>query len=127
MEVRVSDLKLNEICEAADPCDLCGGKILCRVTSVDIKRNVGDVTWECTRCDAEGQDVLGWTLAPNPISFRGRPFYPIMSRVNIGPCLNCGKLVVGVPLMLFLEEGRQGELDFCFRCANELGVLETKR
>ena len=124
MKVTVSDLKLNEKCEAADPCDLCGGKILYEVTFVDGKNNVGDISWECTQCGAGAEDILGWILARNPITFMGKPFYPIKSRANIGPCLNCGKLVVGVPLILFLDEGRKGELDFCFRCAKDLGILD---
>ena len=124
MKTTVNHLKLNEVCEAADPCDLCGGKIIYEVTFIDKENNVGDVSWECTQCGAGGPDILGWTIAKNPVDFMGKKFYPITSRANIGPCLNCGKLVVGVPLILFLDEGRKGELDFCFSCAKELGILD---
>ena len=49
---------------------------------------------------------------------------PLKARGNIGPCLACSCLVVGVPLILFIDEGRKGEFDFCFKCASGLGLLE---
>jgi len=68
-------------------------------------------------------DFAGWEFMDKTFRFRGREYYPLKSRANVGPCLNCGRLVVGVPLILFIDEGRGGELDFCFECVEKLGIL----
>jgi len=50
---------------------------------------------------------------------------PLRSKCNVALCLNCQELVVGIPIVLFLDEGEKGELDFCERCAKDLGVLDA--
>jgi len=72
-------------------------------------------------------DVAGWEYMKEPFKFNGREYYPLKCRANIGLCLECGKLIVGAPLILFIEEGRKGELDFCWSCAKKLGILEMMR
>jgi len=145
MRKLLKDYPLNEWIEAADGCEFCGAKYQVRSTRVDPDENMGDVEYRITHTEdcpegyyeegdydpalAANFDVAGWTYKEKPIKFRGLELYPLESRANIGPCLLCGKLVVGVPLILFIDEGRGGQLDFCFRCAEEKGILreETPR
>lgn len=125
MKVELKDFPLNTPFDAADECPNCGGKLRVQITWIDASDYVvGDVSWECQQCGDSGEDIAGWQLAENPVKLLGKEFYPIISRANVGPCLNCGKLVIGVPLILFLDQGRKGELDFCFSCAKKLGILD---
>ena len=126
MKVELKNFPLNTPFDAADECECCGGKLRVQITWVDPNsdHSIGNVSWECQQCGDKGEDVAGWALSKKPVNMFGKEFYPIISRANIGPCLNCGKLVVGVPLILFLEKGRRGELDFCFPCAKDLGILD---
>jgi len=122
MKVSLSDFELNKTYEAADRCDECGGKIVYRITWVDPdSKDFGSIEWECKRCGMNDVDTVGWRLDDKPVSFMGRKFYPLTHRANIGPCLNCGKLVIGVPLILFLDKGEKGELDFCLGCVKKNG------
>ena len=126
MEIELKDFPLNTPFDVADECPNCGGKLRAKVTFTDPESDhtFGDVSWECQQCGVSDTDVVGWKLSETPVKIMGKEFYPIISRANVGPCLNCGKFVIGVPLILFLDEGRKGELDFCFRCAEDLGILD---
>lgn len=138
---RLKDYPLKEWMEAADGCDVCGGPYMVKVTWVDDSGDYGDVVIKANHKDncpegleigsyspnmndsCDRQDIAGWDYAEETVMVAGREWYPLKSRLNIAPCISCEALVVGVPLILFLEEGRKGELDFCFRCAGELGIL----
>lgn len=130
---QLKDYTLNEWMDAADGCDLCGEKARVMVTWVDESGDYGDVVIEHRHKDdcpdpemcgfGEHMDLIGWKFSERTISIAGREWYTLKGRMNIGPCLNCWKLVVGVPLILFPEDGKV-ELDFCFKCAEELGVLD---
>jgi hypothetical protein len=41
--------------------------------------------------------------------------------MDVGPCLGCWRLVVGVPSLLF---GSQGTLAFCLTCFRERGLAQ---
>lgn len=134
----LKDFKLNEWMEAADGCEYCGAKYEVRVTDL-WSANFGDVEYrikhkpDCPEkfMDEDEEepawDNAGWEFMEKPIIFRGNQYYPLKSKANIGPCLECGKLVIGVPLILFIDDCRKGELDFCWDCAKRLGILELKR
>jgi hypothetical protein len=133
----LKDFKLNEWFEAADGCDTCGSKAKVMITHVDETGAFGHVQWrifhkqgcpevyneETLGIDAE-EDVVGWEFEDKPFTFQGKQYYPLKSRANIGPCLACGQLVIGVPLILFIDKGRKGELDFCWECVKSLGIME---
>jgi len=122
VKVSLLDFKVNELYDAADRCGDCGGKVVYRITWVDPDCGyVGEIEWECLECGAWDTDIVGWRQADEPVEFMGRKFYPLTHRANVGPCLNCGRLVVGVPLILFLDKGEKGELDFCWRCVRREG------
>jgi len=134
----LKDYPFNEWMEAADGCDVCGAKYQVRITYIDKKHNFGDVEYKIHHkpdCPdgielgemEEGLDVAGWEYMPKPFKFRGKIYYPLKSRANIGPCLECGRLVIGAPLILFIKEGYGGQLDFCFECAKKLKILEGLR
>jgi len=139
MHKLLKDYPLNEWIEAADGCEYCKAKYQVRITWIDPEENVGDVEYrirheeDCLgKYDLRGVEILeddvdadigGWTYMEKAIAFRGLNLYPLKSRANLGPCLICEKLVVGVPLILFIDEGRGGELNFCFGCAEEKGIL----
>jgi hypothetical protein len=138
----LKDFKLNEWFEAADGCEVCGGKAEVMVTHVDDTGTFGMVEWhidhkaDCPEVyggDEEDsvavqavQDFAGWEFMSEPFTFHGRQYYALKSRANIGPCLNCGKLVIGVPLILFIGEGRRGELDFCWGCVKRLDIMRLR-
>lgn len=124
---QLNDFPLNTPFDAADVCEKCGGKLRVTITFIDPNSDhtFGGLFWECEQCGDNGQDIVGWKLASKPVKILGKEFYPIILRANIGPCLNCGKIVIGVPLILFLNEGHKGELDFCFSCSKKLGLLEA--
>ena len=132
----LKDYPLNEWMEAADGCDLCGKKVMVMVTWVDESGDYGDVHVQRQHKDScpdpemcgfgDLVDVAGWEFSDRTITLAGREWPTLKSRVNIGPCLNCWKLVVGVPLILWPGDG-DVELDFCFSCAAELGILDSLR
>jgi hypothetical protein len=119
--------------DAADVCDLCGSRPRVRVDHVDDSGDYGDVTvieGHSPGCpygedgEEERCDLAGWEYAGSTLRLVGRDWPVLSARLNVGLCLGCGRLVVGAPLILFLDKGRGGELDFCFGCALELGVMD---
>jgi len=141
MRKLLKDYPVKTRIEAAGGCQYCGAKYEVVITFVDESGCFGDVEYsvrhreDCPEgLDEEegrwhevqsGSDVAGWEYMDKPVKFFGLEFYPLKSRVNVGPCLICGKLVIGVPLILFLNQGRKGELDFCFPCVQEYGMLDA--
>lgn len=139
----LKDFPKNQWLEAADGCEYCKEKYNVMVTWVDETGAFGDIVKklehkeDCPeRFDYEtgveqGQillhDIAGWEFMDKPVKLFGKKFIPLKSRANVGPCLSCWKLVVGVPLILFIDKGRGGELDFCFTCAQKLGILDNLR
>ena len=138
MRKLLRDYPAREWMEAADGCDYCKAKYQARITWVDETGCFGDVEYRISHgedcperfdltspgvdvMDGVNVDVAGWEFKDKPMKLRGIEFYPLKSRVNVGPCLLCGKLVIGVPLILFLDHG---ELNFCFGCAQEKGILQ---
>ena len=134
---RLKDYPLDEWMEAADGCEFCGAKYQVKVTWVDESGDFGDVE---TRIEhdlscpevlnslmgvycIEDQDIAGWEWSDRKITIVGRKWLALKSRANIGPCLSCGKLIVGVPLILWPKDG-EVEADFCFKCGKELGILD---
>jgi hypothetical protein len=69
------------------------------------------------------QDFAGWEFSDRMMTIARKELPTLKSRLNIGPCLNCWKLVVGVPLILLAQDGSV-EIDFCWSCAEELGILD---
>ena len=130
---RLKDYPLNEWMEAADGCDLCGEKDRVMVTWVDESGDSGDVHVQHQHKDdcpdpemygfGDHVDMAGWEFSDRTITLKGREWPTLKARGNIGPCLSCWKLIVGVPLILWPDDG-EVELDFCFGCAVELGILD---
>jgi len=139
---RLKDYPQKEWIEAADGCEFCEEKFFVQITDVDGSGNFGSIKWRIYHKEdcperleeeeeilvaaeefKEGEDVAGWEFYEHTIMIKGMTFYPIKSRANIGPCLICGKLVIRVPLILFINEGKKGELDFCFDCTKDRGIL----
>jgi len=133
----LKDYPLNVWFEAADECEYCKSRYEVRIHEVDESGLFGTVEWrihhkfhcpEITEylegapvTEISSMDVAGWEYMKEPFKFNGKTYYPLKSRVNIGPCLECGKLIIGAPLILFTKKG---ELDFCWNCAEKLKILE---
>jgi len=134
--------------EAADGCETCGAKYKVSIIDLDKDGVFGTVEWaithkaDCPERFAEDMDEFigegeeftesdwdsaGWEFMPKPFTFLGKQYYPLKSRANVGPCLECGRLIIGVPLTLFIGKGVKGELDFCWECAEKLGIMEMIR
>ena len=140
MHKLLKDYPLNEWMDAADGCEFCKAKYQVKITFVDETGNFGDVVTritheeDCPERYDQGPDYspvhigdydsAGWAYKEKPITFRGLEFYPLEWHANIGPCLICEKLVIRAPLILFIDQGRGGELNFCFGCVEEKGILK---
>ena len=129
---RLKDYPLEEWMEAADGCEYCGAKDRVMVTWVDETGDFGEVHVQrqhkddCLDKEEGGDyfDMVGWEYSHKVIKIAGREWPTFKSRCNVGPCLNCWKLVVGVPLILCPGKG-DVELNFCLDCAKELDILDS--
>jgi hypothetical protein len=130
--------------EAADGCESCGARFMVEVIDVDEDGLFGMVEWSITHkpdCpenpaydeEEEGLDWdvegAGWELSDEPVTIAlpsgGRKmYYPIVVRSNITPCLECGRLIVGTPIIVLIKE-MGSELDFCPECAERLGIISA--
>lgn len=129
----LKDFPQGKWLDAADGCEVCGAKAKVMVEGVFKSGAYGWVRWviphkiDCPESEEtieKGQDAAGWEFMPKPFTLKGKQYYPLKSRANIGPCLECGKFIIGVPLILFIDKGRGGQLDFCWGCTKRLGLLE---
>ena len=133
----LKDYQRGEWMDAADFCEMCGARHQVKVKEVQsdglygvveiMERHGPGCPMRFEAYPYERSDTAGWEYASERVKLFGREFTPLKERGNVGPCLGCGKLIVGVPLILFLDEGCGGELDFCFNCALELGVIDKLR
>jgi hypothetical protein len=116
--------------EAADGCEYCGAKKEIMVLDVDESGDFGDIQVRCRHAEgcleeeSESFDISGWVFSHEVLKIVGREFPTLRTRVNVGPCFNCWKLIAGVPIILFPENGEY-EVDFCDVCVKELGILEA--
>jgi len=136
----LKEYPLGEWFEAADECEYCKSKYEVLIHEVDESGCFGLVEWrihhklhcpEITEyCEGapvteiSNMDIAGWEYMDKPFMFKGKEYYPLKSRANIGPCLECGKLIVRAPLILFIDKGQRGSLEFCWNCAKKLKILE---
>ena len=127
--------------EAADGCDVCGARHQVRLLGVEGPYGEAQVRIthrpHCPAAcdeDPEGPDgyrvrgrreSAGWEYCGQSVVLGGREWTPIAARAGVSLCLGCGRLVVDSLIILFVDEGRGGELDLCLGCALELGVLEN--
>lgn len=126
MTKRLSEYPLNQWIEADGECPQClSNHVQIMISWIDESGNFGDIAIKCPICGFEDCDIVGWELKSKPYTILGKQYTPLKSRANVGPCVACERIVVGIPLILFLDEGRGGELDFCFECAEKLGILEA--
>ena len=124
MTKRLSEYPLNQWVEAAGECPQCQSKqVQVMITWIDDSGNFGDIAIKCLNCGFSDYDIAGWEIGDRTYTILGKQYIPLKSRANTGPCVACGRIVVGVPLILFIDEGRGGELDFCMECAEKTGVL----
>jgi len=133
----LKDYPVQTWLKAADGCEYCKAPYEFRVTWIDETGCFGDVEtriqhregcmsiaeYDENFCE-DSHDVAGWEFHERPITIQGHQLIPLKSKANIGPCLHCWKLIVGVPLILFIDQGKGGEIDLCFPCAEKLGVLD---
>jgi hypothetical protein len=134
----LSDYPRNTWFEAAGRCESCWAAPEVQIAFVRKKENMGDVCFrlvhleDCPeRYNFEGEeisgeepDIAGWEWYPNAVTLpNGKSYNVLSARANVGPCVACGKLIHGVPLILFGEKGRW-EADFCWDCATKDGITK---
>jgi len=119
-----SKYPLKKKLRAADTCNFCGEKLYVKI--LWRKGDFGEVEVSCPKCKESYHDMIGWELMDEPFTLQGKTFYPLKNRANVGPCVSCGKLIAGAPIMLFIREGEGGELDFCLDCFNELKIFPKR-
>ncbi len=124
MTKQLAEYPLNQWIEAAGECPQCNSKqVQVMLTWLDKSGNLGDVTIKCLTCGFSDYDLAGWKVGSKAVTILGKQYTPLTSRANVGSCVVCDRIIVGVPLILFINEGRGGELDFCTECAEKTGVL----
>lgn len=117
--------------DAADVCSSCGVRYQARVVADD--HGFGSVEWraghkvECEYAGDEGEGFAGWELSSVYYAIgddeRGFPAYLKMAEVLM--CLQCTRLIVDVPILLFSEHLAWA---FCTHCFPGLNVrLRTGR
>ena len=125
---------------AADACQSCGAPKEVRVTYVDDSGRAGSVEirahhrkdcFESAGEMEEGDDIAAWNFFLPRIFIRNKAvsayaswFYAFSDVSNISPCVNCWRLVTGVPLILFGPDQKnvQWEIHFCDDCVKLLGI-----
>lgn len=133
---RLKDYPLDKWMEAADGCSCCDAGYQVRILHVRDDGNYGSIEVaisheeDCSLMDQHGSDeetytdIAGWEYSDINFIIGDREFRTLEARSNIGICLNCNKFIVGTPLILFTMGGEL-EVDFCFSCAKELGILNA--
>ena len=137
----LGDLPRDTWIEAADGCDLCGARHQVKVRSVEGHYGEADIriihrphcpaTYDEDPGGPDGygvcdrQESAGWEYGDQKIILGGQEWTPIVARADVALCLGCGRLVVDGLIILFIDEGRGGELDLCPGCALELGVFDN--
>ncbi len=128
---RLKDYPIHEWMETADGCIYCGAKNEIMILAVDESGDMGDIKIrrhhreDCLEPEFdEVFDICGWVFSHRKFHIADKEFPTLMSRLNTGPCLNCWKLIVGIPVILFPESGEY-EIDFCDACVEELGILKA--
>ncbi len=122
---------LNQWMEMGDDCE-CGAPREIRITGL-----TDDVLFVTKRVhhvpgcyDSAGEsglieetDMMSWEFNGKTANFGGVD-YPVISKYANGcPCLRCCRLT-DTPILLFLKEGRMGELAFCKFCVEKHKMLE---
>ncbi len=133
----LKDYPRDEWMYAADFCEVCGARRQVKVKEVHgdglygvveiMERHNPGCPMRFESFPNMRSDQAGWEYMSETVKLYGREYTPLKARGNVAPCLGCGKLIVDVPLILFLDEGLGGELDFCFGCAMELGIIDKLR
>jgi DNA-directed RNA polymerase subunit RPC12/RpoP len=135
----LSDYPRDKWFETADTCDDCGAKYLARVAQLDEDGLFGLVQYVVTHTpdcevayDNEGlvdTDLVtaGWAFAQEQFTFLGRAYWPLVERAEAFPCLECGRLIVTVPITVFIERGEKGMLTFCPECTLAIGIDRVLR
>jgi hypothetical protein len=103
--------------EYADSCD----------ASVEVKiEKEGYMLIRCLK-GHETDGLVGWEVGKEPVSLgRLGNFFPILKRADHSYCASCGRIIVDIPLILWGPNAPRRvdwEIDFCFACAERLGVL----
>jgi hypothetical protein len=83
--------------------------------------------WGIFKCEKghEDEDAIGWTYYSQPVVFQGQYYLPFSKRSNRAHCVNCGRIVYEIPLILWgpnAPEKVKWELNFCFHCVHTLGI-----
>jgi hypothetical protein len=134
----LKDYPKGEWFEAADGCG-CGAKYKVRVIQL-YSATFGEIEWvlrhkpgcfeRLIAAVESDRGNVGWEFMPKTFRFRGKKYYPLksISIEKVGPCLECGRLIIGVPLIIFIDkENLMGELDFCWECARKLGIMKITK
>lgn len=106
-ELHVRDL-LDKVVETADTCDECGSRILMRITWVDKSGNLGYAEYWCPRCGWVEEDFIGWKYSEEHVNILGMSLRPYVAVSNIRLCHVCGRPIVSVPSVIFIERGCWG-------------------
>ncbi len=89
-----------------------------------------EVRVRCPDCGFEDEDILLIKYHQQPYLIQGREVKRIIARGNYSLCVACGHILSGCsdhdfPLILFINEGKDGQLDLCIGCANLLGIVRN--
>ncbi len=95
----------------------CGAKMLAKVED----------GWGKFKCENghEEEDSVGWEYFSTPVFFQGQYYLPFSKRGNHAHCVNCGRILYEIPLILWGPSAPvkvEWELNFCFACVVRQGI-----
>lgn len=134
MKKLISDFPLQRWLDAAK-CDECQTPYMVIFTFIDAKKNVGDIQYKCEHSAGcpqydfegsgveEGSDMAGWEYGKGYMQLNGKIYPGYSSVLNKAPCMECGKMVLDIPLIMWSND-RLFEVHFCFPCARSNGILD---
>lgn len=77
---------------------------------------------KCRCCGLTEEEPLIVEWEDKYIEICGKKYRALKNWVNITICVECGKVIMDVPLIVWDEEG--SALTFHFECAQKIGLLE---
>jgi hypothetical protein len=125
------DFPVDEWFEAADGCNYCGVRYRVMINMLEEGGLYGEVVVrdghmpECFGAsEVDRLELAGWEYGSKRVTINGVTYRALWRRCDVTICLNCGRLIVDSPVVVFLDGGRHGELDFCQDCVEEFGLLD---
>ena len=88
---------------------------------------LGNDVWRvtCRRCGEQVEEFLFVEYWKHKtFTIMGKTYPALKAWGNISKCSECGRIIFDCPLILWDEKDTSKALTFCWKCAEQLGILE---